>query len=229
MENESQGQSVTPETSTTTQQPESLDSVYQKYNVEAEAQTFNPQRERAPAEATPVKVEPSVPDPVLDQEGFKKWASGQNQFLQTSLQSLQGELTHMRVERMKAKEEADIKSAVSAFKSVTGEDVDDDIAEVALGQKARKDPKFLAVYQNRGKNPAAWNAAVRAYANEFKGKTSFKIDPQIAENQRAAKQSIQGSQSRHEAEPSGIEAELKNKTGKAFERSWRNYVDGNTY
>jgi hypothetical protein len=222
-----QVQSDTPESSTTT--PETLDSVYTKYNVEAEANTFNPQREPQTVTPQPAKVETAVPDPVLDQEGFKKWAGGQNQFLQTSLQSLQGELTQLRVERMKAREEADIKSAVSTFKSVTGEDVDDDIAEVALGQKARKDPKFLAVYQNRGKNPQAWNAAVRAYANEFKSKTSFKIDPQIAENQRAAKQSIQGSQSRSSEPPSGVEAQLASKTGKEFERAWRNYVDGNTY
>jgi len=210
--------------------PETLDSVYQKYNVEAEAQNFAPQREQPAPKQKVETPDVAVPDPVLDQAGFKQWAGNQNQFLQTTLQSLQGELTQMRVDRVKSREEADIKSAVSVFKSVTGDEIDDDMAEVALGQKARKDPRFLSVYNNRSKNPNAWNAAVKAYANEFKGKASFKIDPQIAENQRAAKQSIQGSQSKQADDTENpMEAQLKGKVGREFDNAWRRLVDSGTY
>ena len=212
-------------TQQTTEAPQSLDQVYKQFNVEAEAQSFQPQVQTQQQQAQP-KTEVAVPDPVLDAEGFKKWSGNQSQFLQEALTSLKGELTAIRVERLKAREEADIKSAVQRFRSVTGEDIDEDMAEVALGQKARKDPKFLTVYQNRHKNPAAWSAAVAAYANEFKGKTQFKIDPNIAENQRAAKQSI-GSQARQSKEElTGDEARFQGKTGREFERAWRNYVDG---
>jgi len=209
---------------------ETLDSVYQKYNVEAEAQTFNPQREQKQTTQPVKQAEVPVPDPVLDQNGFKQWAGNQNQFVQTALQSLQGELTQYRVEREAARTEADIKHAVQQFKNVTGEEIDDDMAEVALGQKARKDPRFLSVYNNRSKNPNAWNAAVKAYANEFKGKASFKIDPQIAENQRAAKQSIQGSQSKQADDTENpMEAQLKGKVGREFDNAWRRLVDSGTY
>jgi hypothetical protein len=207
----------------------SLEDVYKKFNVEEAASSFQQRTERV--EQVPQRQDGntaaslSVPDPVLNPEDYKKWQAGQSQFVQQALTNLHGELTQMRAERVKAKEEADIKNAVQRFKSVSGEDVDDDIAEVALGQKARKDPKFLAVYQNRDRNPAAWNAAVSAYANEFKSRSQFKIDPQIAENQRAAKQSI-GSQSRDKTdEPQGDEKLFQGKSGSEFERVWRNYID----
>jgi hypothetical protein len=209
---------------TTQQETPSLEQVYQKFNVEAEAQSFQPQAQTQ-QQPQPQRQEVAVPDPVLDAEGFKKWSGNQSQFLQQALTSLKGELTALRVERLKAGEEADIKSAVNRFRSVTGEDIDEDMAEVALGQKARKDPRFLAVYQNRGKNPAAWSAAIAAYANEFKSKTQFKIDPTIAENQRAAKQSIGSQAKQSKEEPTGDEAHFQGKTGREFDRTWRNYVD----
>jgi hypothetical protein len=219
----SEEQTVSTEQPTSTETP-SLDDVYKTFNVESEAQSFQPQREQR--QAAPVQQNPvSVPDPVLDPNGYKSWASQQHEFTKQALSKLHGELTQFRVERLKQREEADIKTAVQTFKQVAGEDVDEDIAEVALGQKARKDPRFLAVYQNREKNPAAWNAAVKAYANEFKGKHSFKVDPQLAENQRAAKQSTQGSQTKQKEEPTGIQAQFHGKTGREFDAAWRRFVD----
>lgn len=224
-----QSPSTTQGTSTgqqTSEAPQTLDQVYSKFNVEAEASTFAPQRqEQNQQQQQQVKTEVAVPDPVLDSEGFKKWQGTQSQNYQQALTSIQGELTAVRVERLRAKEEADIKSAVQKFRSVTGEDIDEDMAEVALGQKARKDPKFLSVYQNRVKNPQAWNAAVSAYANEFKGKTQFKIDPNIAENQRAAKQSIGSQVKSGKDEATGDDALFSGKTGGEFAKAWRNYID----
>ena len=207
------------------EQSQTLDQVYQQFNVEAEAQSFHPQKEQVQQQAAPVQQNPAVPDPVLDPSGYKAWSSQQSQFVQQALSQIQGKLSQFERERLVQREEADIKSAVQQFKTVVG-DVDEDIAEVALGQKARKDPKFLTVYQNRSKNPQAWNAAVKAYANEFKGKNQFKVDPQIAENQRAAKQSIQGSQTtQQKEEPSGDDARFKGKGGSAFTQEWSKYVN----
>lgn len=203
---------------------QSLDQVYEKFNVEAEAQSFQPAKETVQPVA-PVQQNPTVPDPVLDPAGYKQWASSQHEFTQKALSSLTQKISQYERSQVVAREEADIKQAVSKFKAVAG-DVDDDVAEVALGHKARKDPKFLSVYQNRGKNPAAWNAAVSAYANEFKGKYSFKSDPQLAENQRAAKLSTQGSQAKQKDEtPSGDEGRFHGKRGKDFEAEWSRYVN----
>lgn len=224
MENEQSNQESASSEQTETP---SLEQVYKQFNVEAEAQSFRPQRPEAheQVQQQPKQEAVAVPDPVLDPNGYKAWAGNQHEFVQKAIKNLEGELTGMRVERLRAKEEADIKSAVQRFRSVTGDDVDEDVAEVALGSKARRDPKFLAVYQNRGKNPAAWHAAVNAYANEFKSKYQFKVDSQIAENQRAAKLSI-GSQTRpSKEEPSGDEKHFANKNGSEFDRAWRNYID----
>jgi hypothetical protein len=225
MAEQEQSQSQAPDTSTqTTEAPQSLDQVYKQFNVEETAQSFQPQPQ-VQTQQQPQRQDVSVPDPVLDSEGFKKWQSQQSQSLQQAVSSIKGELGALQVERLKRAEEADIKSAVQRFRSVTGDDVDEDLAEVALGQKARKDPKFLSVYQNRARNPQAWNAAVTAYANEFKSKTQFKIDPIIAENQRAAKQSIGSQVKKNQDEVTGDEAHFKGKTGKEFAAAWRNYID----
>lgn len=205
----------------------SLDDVYKQFNVEEAASSFNPQREQKQEQSqrqtqqTPV----AVPDPVLDPNGYKTWAGNQHQLLQDALSKVEGQLNSMTVERIRQREEADIKSAVQQFQSVAGEDVDPDLAEIALGHRARKDPKFLAVWQNRGKNPAAFKAAVSALASEFKSKNMMKVDPQIAENQRAAKNSI-GSQTKSRAdEPAGDDKRFVNKSGREFEQEWRRYVD----
>ena len=228
MSEEQTTQTTSTEQSSSTEAPQSLDQVYKQFNVEEAAQTFQPKQAQTQQLQTQTqqKTEVAVPDPVLDSEGFKKWQGNQSQNLQQALSSVQGELTAIRVERLRSKEEADIKSAVQRFKSVAGDDVDEDVAEIALGQRARKDPKFLTVYQNRDKNPVAWNAAVSALANEFKTKNQFRIDPTIAENQRAAKQSV-GSQAKQsqDTETNPLESKLKGKTGREFEREWRNLVD----
>lgn len=220
-----QSQSQAPDTSTQQQETPSLEQVYKTFNVEAEAQSFHPQKEQVQTQQQPQKAV-AVPDPVLDPDGYKTWQGQQSQFLQQTLSQIQGQLSSFQRERLVAKEEADIKSAVQKFRSVTGEDIDEDVAEVALGARVRKDPKFLAVYKNRDKNPQAWNAALSAYANEFKAKASFKIDPQIAENQRAAKQSIQGSQAKQQEDTKNpLEKRLEGKTGNAFSAEWRRIVD----
>lgn len=221
----SEEQSSSPEQTSSTEQTQSLEQVYKEFNVEAEAQSFQPQREPV-QRAAPVQQNPAVPDPVLDPNGYKTWASQQHEFTQSALSQINQKISQFERSQVVAREEADIKKAVEKFKAVAGSDVDEDVAEVALGQKARKDPKFLAVYQNRSKNPAAWNAAVSAFANEFKGKYSFKVDPQLAANQQAAKLSTQGSQTtKKDDTPSGDEARFHGKTGAAFAAEWSRYTN----
>ena len=210
---------------------DTLDQVYSKYNVEAQANEFQPQRQQpqqqfapqpAPQAQQPQMV---IPDPVLDPQGYTRWQANQQTLVQQALSQVQGQITQFQRAELVRREEADIQAAVSKFKSVVGDAIDNDMAEVALGQRARKDPKFAAVYNNRGQNPAAWNAAVNALANEWKGKTQFKQDPQLAENVRAAKQSIQGSQNRPSDGPTGDEARFQGKNGREFEAEWSRYIN----
>lgn len=233
MAEESQASS-TEQTTSTEEQTQTLDDVYKHYNVEEQSQGFNPQRQtqqatqNQPAQQQQPQV-PAIPDPVLDPQGYKQWHGQQNSLVHNALSQIVGELKSFKDERTKSREEADIKGAVAQFRKVVGDEVDEEMAEVALGARARKDPKFMTVYNNRNANPQAWSAAVSAYANEFKGKLQFKIDPQLTENVRAAKQSVQGSQTNKPAGPSGDDARFAGKTGAAFTQEWSRYVGGGQY
>lgn len=204
-----------------------LDQVYEKFNVEEAASDFSPQVQQ-PAQKTVQAPQPQIgaeiPDPVLDPAGFKAYHSKFDAALQTLTQTQQ----QLVAERMRSREEADIKQAVSVVREKVGGEVDEDFIEIALGQKARKDAKFLSIYNNRAKNPAAWKAALGAVGNELKTKYQFRTDPQIAENVRAAKQSTQSTLTKRgddsanplESKLAGVKSEVE------FAREWERLRSG---
>jgi hypothetical protein len=220
MTEETQGAAPEAQPSETT-----LDQVYEQFNVDTEAQEFRPQPTAQPQQT----VQPPAftpPDPVLNQDAYRQWAMAQQQDTNSIKQSL-AELRQLHGQQMalqmKAREEADIKAAVQAIKK-SGFEADDEFIEVALGVKARQDPRLMTLYQNRHQKPQAWKAALGAVANEFKGKFAFKTDPQIAENLRAAKQSVQTSAATNKG-PTGDDARFSNKSGKDFDAEWQRYLN----
>jgi hypothetical protein len=219
---EEQTQSNAPESST----EQTLDQVYQTYPVESTASEFNPQRQQQqpPQQQPTVTLGADIPDPVLDQAGFKAHLAKQDLSLRQALTQSTQLAQQMWVAEQRREEEAAIKNAVQTVKEKIG-DIDDDFVEVALGQKARKDPKFNAIYQNRGKNPQAWKAALTAVANEFKGKYQFRQDSQLTENVRAARQSTQTSlTSKESASDNPIEKQLSEaKSDGDFARTWARF------
>lgn len=202
-----------------------LQDVYQKYSVEEAASEFKPQFQQQQTQQQQQNTAPlgtEIPDPVLDQAGFKAYLAKQDSTVKQTLAGLTQFQQQLYLAEQKRTEEADIKSAVAVVKGKIG-DIDEDFVEIALGQKARKDPKFLAIYQNRRKNPAAWNAALGAVASEFKGKYQFRQDSQLTENVRAAKQSTQTSlTSKDNASTNSIEGRLNSaKSQGEFDREWQ--------
>ena len=164
-----------------------------------------------------------IPDPVLDQAGFRSYLAKQNTDYSRALSQLTQTQQQLHVAELRRREEADIKSAVSQVREKVGSDMDEDFIEIALGQKARKDPKFHSIYMNRDKNPAAWRAALGAVGNEMKSKYQFRADPQLTENVRAAKQSTQSSLTSRDADNTNpIEKRLTSaKTQADFDSEWR--------
>ena len=223
----SEEQSVSTEQQTSEEQ--TLDQVYKQFNVEESASNFNPQPQQQtqpqaqPApQAQPMGAE--IPDPVLDQAGFRSYLAKQNTEYSRALSQLTQTQQHLHVAELRRREEADIKSAVSQIREKVGSDMDEDFIEIALGQKARKDPKFHSIYMNREKNPAAWRAALGAVANEIKSKYQFRADPQLTENVRAAKQSTQSTLTSKDAgdDSNPIEKQLKGAKSQAeFDNEWR--------
>lgn len=202
-----------------------LDQVYQEYKVDDVVQQFQAPVSQ-PVQQQPVQqAQPSVPDPVLDPNGFKSYIARMEATPNLSRVALQ-EVTNLKQMLARSQEEADIKTAVSKVKEKLG-DVDDDFIEIALGQKARKDQKFAALYANRHRNPQAWNAALNAVGNELKGKFSFRADSQLTENVRAAKQSTQSSLTKgDDGSGSPDEKRFSGKSGRDFDREWANYING---
>jgi hypothetical protein len=56
-----------------------------------------------------------------------------------------------------------------------------------LDAKAREDGRFKALFENRSKNPAAWNNALKAVGREFAADLSVKVDPALVAANRARK------------------------------------------
>jgi len=219
-----QEQAVSTEQPASTEKVQSLDEVYKQFNVEESASDFKPQpaqQLRQQPAAEPHAMGAEIPDPVLDQAGFKAYLAKQDSTVKQTLAGLTQFQQQLYVQEQRRSEEADIKSAVQTVKAKIG-DIDEDFVEVALGQKARKDSKFNSIYQNRRKNPQAWNAALSAVAAEFKGKYQFRQDPQLAENVRAARQSTQTSlTSKESVTDNSIEGRLnKAKTTAEFDNEW---------
>lgn len=219
------------EQTVSTEQPTSaeptLEQVYTEFKVDDVAQSFQPQPQYQPRQETPTLHE-SIPDPVLDSQGFKTWQASQSKEIRETLSSLKAHQQALAVAEMRRQEESDIKSAVQTVKEVMGGDLDDDFVEIALGQKARKDSKFNAIWTNRYRNPQALKAALRAVGSEFKGKYQFRHDPQLTENARAAKQSTQSSMTtKEDTSQNSVERRLSEaKSTAEFEREWARIVSG---
>ncbi len=81
----------------------------------------------------------------------------------------------------------EISSAAEAInKNVGG---NSDLAELYLENAYNKNPDLKKIWDNRANNPKALEAALGILSNEWGATQGNKIDPQIAENQRALKES----------------------------------------
>lgn len=222
-----QEQSVSTEQPTSTEP--TLEQVYSEFKVDDVAQSFQPQVQQAqqPRQEPPSHFD-SIPDPVLDSQGFKTWQATQTKEIRQALSGLQAHQQALAVAEIRRQEESDIKTAVAAVKEKVGGDIDDDFIEIALGQKARKDAKFNTIWQNRHKNPQAFRAALNAVGNEFKSKFQYRQDPQLTENARAAKQSTQSSlTTKEDTSQNPLEARLAAaKDPREFERIWQQSISG---
>ena len=211
------------------QQPtETLDDVYKRFNVQEAAQEF----QARPAQVTAQPVAPTkteIPDPALDPDGFKRVmqniTSGDQEIRQT-LYSINERLTKAEQERIRGQEEADLKVAVSSVKDRL-KDFDDDFVEVALAHRAKRDQKFMNLWVNRDRNPAAWKAALDVVGNDLAKKFAVRHDPQLAENQRAMKVSRDQMATTQKVDKNEEWAEAA-KEG-TFDQKWRNLVSGGNY
>lgn len=163
-----------------------LDEVISSFNVQPSEQP------NTVSEPTPTQIQQTAKIDPYDENSLNSFA---NQTAQTQaellqqIQALKASEDKRNQETAQAKVNADIQSAV---KSITGqvEGISDEQAEFILEKKVRENKGFEAIWQNRDSNPEAYKAALDAIARESDGKFA-RVDPQIAENHRAAQQSQQ--------------------------------------
>jgi hypothetical protein len=168
--------------------PTGLEKVYSDFKIEEQASEFQPQSPQ-PAPQTPQPVAPKF-DP-FDPNFSAHMSNIQRAAVDahTALQATQAELSKMQREMHTQKVESDIKQAVGTLTEGTG--IKPKVAEVAMEAKAREDARFRNIWQNRVKNPAAYQAALKAFKQELQDEYTVRQDPQLAENQRAIRASQQ--------------------------------------
>lgn len=206
----------TPETAPT----QTLEEVYKQFNVDDAAQQFTAQPVQNTPPQTfqpPVQQPPYIPDPISDSEGYRQYmlaSQQQNSALGQTINTLNSKLTQIEKERQQQVIDADIGKAVARVNSKVK--ADPLMVELALEKKAREDVRFMKIWDNRYKNPKAWDAALEAVTSELQGKLSVRTDPQLTENQRALKASQRGMATSNQSKDDTWD----NLSDKEFDQKW---------
>ena len=132
-----------------------------------------------------------MPDP-YDTDAHKAYLANlaqQGAVTQQGLAAIAQFLTTQQQASAQAKIETDIKSAVDTVKAAGFEHPNAKVIEALLDAEARSDVRFKKVWENRDKNPTAWNNACKAVASKFQKDFDVKVDPDLVAAQRARKAS----------------------------------------
>ncbi|MGI9317943.1 MAG: hypothetical protein ACR2QW_11465 [bacterium] len=141
------------------------------------------------SEVTPVEsktVEQAPTTPIQDFEQFAAKINELSEKVETTSQKT-AELADGRQQEMLSKE---ITEAVGKINENVGGDAD--MAELFLEKQYRENPDLKKVWDNRYENPEALNKALDLLGSEWAAKNVNVIDPNVAENQRALKESQKG-------------------------------------
>lgn len=219
---------TTETTQTQTQVTEkevTLDDVYRDAGLDKETTTTTvtsaPRQER-----TEARVEPSsIPDP-YDTENFKAYiarqAAGTTE-LEKSVRQLTGFLSKQIQDQQIAATRADIDKAVKAIDEVVSLGKPKMI-EAYLDGMVREDPRMKALWENRGKNPVAWENATKIAAKKMAEEFSIKVDPSLVAAQRARKEAQKQMATTAPEPENPMEERLAKAQGSDFDAEWQRLV-----
>jgi len=170
-----------------------LDDVISEFNIGQPVQTQQPVEvptEQTFAPQAPQEYAPQTEIDVYDPNSIQSFVDNRVNGQQQALNQLQSQVDQMRQKETDLQVNADIKQAVGVLTSnIDG--LDPDMAESFLEMKARKDPSFKSIWDNRSANPQALEKAMGIISSQAKNMFSVKPNEQLVENQRAMQQSIQ--------------------------------------
>lgn len=187
--NEESSQSVTPAETTTEATTDTLESLSREFNVEEQASNFQAQ----PAQQYVQQPQNQwLPDPIADPDGFNHYSRQQNEVLSKldqTVRSLNDKIQSYENQTKQQKIDADVERAVSRVNEKWN--TDPLMAEIALEKMYRSDANFKKIWDNRDRNPKAYEKALDVLADKLAPTFSIRQDPQLTENQLAAKKSQQ--------------------------------------
>lgn len=171
---------------------------------------------------------PVPPDP-YDTEAHKAYLASLAQgtlATQQGLAEVARFLSQQQEREQKAALEQDISKAVTAVNEIVNHPKPK-IIEAMLDAKARENPQFKALWNNRQRNPAAWSNALKVVAKEFASEFELKVDPKLVESQRALKASRQAmATTDREEQKSPLEEQLAKADGADFDALWNAAREG---
>ena len=223
-----------PDPAATTAAPEedvTLEQIYATTVKDTPVQTqpvAQPQAQTVQPAAQPQAPEIKVPDP-YDAEATKAFlanmARNQGALHQGLLQVAQS-LNQAQVKEAAAALKGDIDNAVTAVNKVVNHPKPK-VIEAMLEAEARENPTFKAIWEGRGKNPAAYNKALGVVAKKFAADLDMKVDPNLVRAQEARRLAQgQMATTAREDHSNPLEAGLAKATGDDFNRQWEQLVSG---
>lgn len=171
-----------------------LESIAKELSVEEQAQQFTsavPQYQ--PQYQQPVQ-QPAfrAPDPITDPEGYNRFLMQQTQSLQeltSTTKALADKYQSWERTTQEQRINQDVDKAVTRVNEKLK--VDPMLAEIALEKMYRTDANFKRIWDNRERNPQAYERALDVVADKLVPMFQTRQDPKIAGDIRAAKTSQQ--------------------------------------
>ena len=180
-------QSETPVESTETKvndaAPQTLEDIAKKYNIEDQAKSFTAKPENT--FQTPPQIEQRIPDPVVQPDEWSKYHLNQSSYVNQNLQKMAGTVEEMRRSMETERLNAEVNKAVGRVNEKLK--IDPKYAEILLEKEYRDNRIFQRIWDNRYVNPKALDEALDVIANSSANVFQTRPDPQLVENQRAAK------------------------------------------
>ena len=217
-------------TETTVEKEVTLDDVYRDAGLDKLAEQSEQRHEYVPQQQQqPQKVEPSsIPD-AYDADNFKAFLATQAGSTQALHQAVTQMAAHLSAQQRDASlkvTQADIQSAVSTLSEAV-EGVKPKALEAYLDGAVREDSRLKAIWENRAKNPTAWNNALKIVSKQAQEDFSVRLDPDLQRAQRARKESQkQMATTTNDKASNSTEDRLGKAQGQEFSIGWEQLISG---
>lgn len=202
---------------------DALRSIASELTVEEQAKTFT----ATPTPAYQPQFQPQqfyAPDPVTDSEGYKRYMAEQHQTgtqIRSALDTVLSEVQSFKQTFQQQKVNADVDRAVQVVNAKVK--ADPEVVEAMLNVEYTKNPTFKKIFDNRERNPIAFEKALGVIADKFAPKFQVRTDPQLVENVRAARSSQQTMATTKQISQN---EEVGNMTDLEFQRWWQSQRQG---